>query len=214
MPRHCSSNGTPKTNRDIHHNGTRAPPHHSCTLNSDELNTTHTSHNSFMTSNTQHRYRSISKTSCSSVVYCLFRHHLTLSVHSCCVSTIHRSQLFDRENLISWSILLTALAFTPSLIHLFLFPSHTNLLYSLTITAFAFYFFSFQVHEKTVLLPLLPLSLLFCEHPLLSSWVGYVAVFSMFPLLLRDRLEIAYTACQLLYVCIVGGLIGSIPTAQ
>ena len=121
------------------------------------------------------------------------------------------SQLFERENLIRWSILLTALAFLPSLIHLFLFPSHTNLVYSLTITAFAFYFFSFQVHEKTILLPLLPVTLLFCEHPLLSSWVGYVATFSMFPLLLRDRLEIAYTACQLLYVCIVGGLIGSIP---
>ena len=121
------------------------------------------------------------------------------------------TQLFERESLISWSILLTAVAFLPSLIHLFLFPSHTNLLYSLTITAFSFYFFSFQVHEKTVLLPLLPLTLLFCEHPLLSSWVGYVATFSMFPLLLRDRLEIAYTASILLYVCIVGGMIGSIP---
>ena len=120
-------------------------------------------------------------------------------------------QLFDRELLISCSILLTLLAFLPSLIHLFLFPSHTNLLYSLTITAFAFYFFSFQVHEKTILLPLLPVSLLFCEHPLLSSWVGYVATFSMFPLLVRDRLEIAYAASGLLYVCIVGGMIGSIP---
>ena len=84
-------------------------------------------------------------------------------------------------------------------------------MYSLAITSFSFFLFSFQVHEKTILFPLLPITLLFCEHPLLSSWMGFVATFSLYPLLRRDHLEIAYITLQLLFCCIVGGLIGSIP---
>ena len=120
-------------------------------------------------------------------------------------------QLFARETLVGMSLGSTLLGFLPSLVHLFFFPSHLNFLYSLAITSFSFFLFSFQVHEKTILFPLLPITLLFCEHPLLSSWMGFIATFSLYPLLCKDHLEIAYITMQLLFCCIVGGLIGSIP---
>ncbi|EFA77077.1 glycosyltransferase [Heterostelium album PN500] len=45
-------------------------------------------------------------------------------------------------------------------------------IYSLIISAFAFFLFSFQVHEKTILLPLLPVSLLVLES-------GYITIILM-----------------------------------
>ena len=49
-----------------------------------------------------------------------------------------------------------------------------------------------QVHEKSILLPLLPLSILLGrEQPHLLCWVNAVAVFSMLPLLKKDGLALA-----------------------
>lgn len=53
------------------------------------------------------------------------------------------------------------------------------------------------MHEKSVLLPLLPLVLLATEEPFLAAWLQPVALFSMFPLLKRDGLAIAYGALLL-----------------
>jgi len=121
------------------------------------------------------------------------------------------NQLFNSSQLIFFSLFTTLLSFLPSLIHLYLFPTRTNTLYSLAITSLSFYFCSFQVHEKTILFPLLPISLLFCQHPLLVSWMSFIAIFSFYPLMIKDRLEVPYIASQLMFCAIVGGLIGSIP---
>ena len=48
------------------------------------------------------------------------------------------------------------------------------------------------MHEKSILLPLLPLGLLLgTDQPELLCWVNTVAVFSMAPLLLKDGLGLA-----------------------
>jgi alpha-1,3-glucosyltransferase len=73
----------------------------------------------------------------------------------------------------------------------------------------AFFLFSYQVHEKSLLMPLLPLSLLFAldarwHTPLaLLSLVGH---FSMYPLAQKDRTRIAYFALAALFYVGVGGL--------
>ena len=56
-----------------------------------------------------------------------------------------------------------------------------------------------QVHEKSVLLPLLPLTLLAADSPWLVTWINLAAVVGMFPLLKKDGLAVAYPACMLLY---------------
>ena len=52
-----------------------------------------------------------------------------------------------------------------------------------------------QVHEKSILLPLLPLSMLFGgEQPQLLCWIYSMATFSMLPLLKKDGLALATAA--------------------
>jgi alpha-1,3-glucosyltransferase len=59
------------------------------------------------------------------------------------------------------------------------------------------------VHEKTILLPLLPIALLWYKHPGLSSWFGIIANFSMYPLFIKDHLEIPYFALQFVFLVVV-----------
>lgn len=55
------------------------------------------------------------------------------------------------------------------------------------------------MHEKHVLLPLLPAgAALAADSPLLLAWLSAVSCFSMYPLLARDGLALAYTAALML----------------
>lgn len=55
------------------------------------------------------------------------------------------------------------------------------------------------MHEKSILLPLLPASLLALEEPLLFRWLTYYAMLSMLPLLYRDHLILPYVALLALF---------------
>ncbi|XP_062086407.1 probable dolichyl pyrophosphate Man9GlcNAc2 alpha-1,3-glucosyltransferase [Humulus lupulus] len=87
----------------------------------------------------------------------------------------------------------------PSMIQQIWAPSKRGFLYGLLNSAFSFYLFSFQVHEKSILLPLLPASLLAIEEPVLYNWITLNALFSMFPLLVRDKLVLPYIALLALF---------------
>ena len=54
----------------------------------------------------------------------------------------------------------------------------------------SFFLASFQVHEKTILFPLLPMMLLRHRIPAISLWFSIVAVWSMWPMLMRDGLGV------------------------
>lgn len=70
-----------------------------------------------------------------------------------------------------------------------------------------------QVHEKSILLPLLPLSMLFgAEDPQLLCWINVIATFSMAPLLQKDRLGLA--AIGTVAACIAAVQIAQIATAK
>ncbi|KAL4458164.1 hypothetical protein ABPG75_013029 [Micractinium tetrahymenae] len=74
-------------------------------------------------------------------------------------------------------------------------PTPRGFLLCLANSAMAFFLFSYQVHEKSILLPLLPLSLLLGrEQPRLLRWLNAMAVFSMVPLLKKDGLALATAA--------------------
>ena len=60
---------------------------------------------------------------------------------------------------------------------LFCAPTKQSFLYSLASCAFAFYFFGGHVHEKTVLVPLLPITALILNHPTLNLWLNLVGCF-------------------------------------
>ncbi|KYR01097.1 glycosyltransferase [Tieghemostelium lacteum] len=78
----------------------------------------------------------------------------------------------------------------------------TVFIYSLINSSFSFFLFSFQVHEKSILLVTLPVSLLILKHPFMSWSFGLVSTFSMFPLLFKDGLVIPYLAIMIVYTVI------------
>ena len=59
-----------------------------------------------------------------------------------------------------------------------------------------------QVHEKSIMLALLPATLLAFEEPDLAAWLPVWGTLGMFPLLRKDGLSIAYIACLLLWLCV------------
>ncbi len=75
-------------------------------------------------------------------------------------------------------------------------PPHTR---RQVTSSLSFFLFSFQVHEKSILLACLPMSLLTAHHPFLATTFQLTAAFSMYPLLTQDQLCLAVWALCCLY---------------
>jgi len=61
----------------------------------------------------------------------------------------------------------------------------------------------FTVHEKSILLPLLPATMLALEEPFIFKWFMQFAMFSMFPLICRDGLVVPYFALFALFILVL-----------
>ncbi|KAF5828838.1 ALG6, ALG8 glycosyltransferase family-domain-containing protein [Dunaliella salina] len=94
---------------------------------------------------------------------------------------------------------ITLAAAVPSMAQQILAPSPKGLLLAMANSGFAFFMFSYQVHEKSVLLPLLPVTLLAGYLPTACLWFVPAAMVSMYPLLKRDGLSLPYAALLLLW---------------
>jgi len=93
----------------------------------------------------------------------------------------------------------TMLGLVPPCAMLLVRPSRVGFILCATSCALAFFLCSFQVHEKHILLPLLPASLLAPRHPALFGWFASVASFSLYPLLKRDGQSLPYFVGQAAY---------------
>lgn len=86
---------------------------------------------------------------------------------------------------------------------------YLSLIYGFAATSWGFYLFSFLVHEKNVLVPLLPTTLLFLLNDQYVSamvqWVNNIAVFSLWPLLKKEKLVLQYFVMFFLSNWLVGG---------
>ncbi|EGC28859.1 hypothetical protein DICPUDRAFT_43700 [Dictyostelium purpureum] len=114
---------------------------------------------------------------------------------------INMKKLFSTEVLIKLCLILTLATMIPLFINLFKNKNSKFIfLYSLINSSFSFFLFSFQVHEKTILLPLLPVSLLILHHPNTVWWFSVISTFSMFPLLFKDGLIIPYISIMVFFI--------------
>ncbi|KAJ0234527.1 dolichyl pyrophosphate Man9GlcNAc2 alpha-1,3-glucosyltransferase [Hirschfeldia incana] len=111
-------------------------------------------------------------------------------------------KLFTTPSLKSISLAATVLASLPSMVQQILSPSNEGFLYGLLNSSMAFYLFSFQVHEKSILMPFLAATLLALKIPDHFNHLTYYALFSMFPLLYRDKLLLPYLTLHLLFTLI------------
>lgn len=105
---------------------------------------------------------------------------------------IKYKQIFSTTQLQRQSLILTLIGISPSCIAIFLKPDKRLLSWCLASCSMSFYLFSFQVHEKSILLPWMPIALLLNEvdSDVISMvcWFFNVSLFSMTPLLIRDGL--------------------------
>src|SRR6266536_2091446 len=92
---------------------------------------------------------------------------------------------------------------------------------ALASTAWGFFLCSFQIHGKSVLLPLLPITLLLSGEGGFSkevrAWVGWtnmLGVWALFPLLKRDLVRISYFTITLLWAYLLGLPQTSLPLFQ
>ncbi len=111
---------------------------------------------------------------------------------------------------VSWlqqaALAATVIAILPPSMILFLRPRSEALLYGIAASAWGFFLCSFQVHEKSALLPLLPMTLVLAHRhaflPSIRAWVGLaniLGVWTMYPLLKRDQLRVPYAVVTLLW---------------
>lgn len=129
----------------------------------------------------------------------------------CALNIVVKLKRYDSEILQRASLLVTLVAITPPCLLIFFKPRKETLPLALSASAWGFFLFSFQVHEKSVLLPLMPMTaLLASKHGLsknIRAWVGFanlLGVWTLFPLLERVELRVPYYILSLLWAYLLG----------
>ncbi|KAB8356392.1 hypothetical protein FH972_023975 [Carpinus fangiana] len=137
----------------------------------------------------------------------------------CAAHTFHKLHHYPTQLLQRVSLGATLASILPPCVTLGLLPQRRLLPLGLATTAWGFFLFSFQVHEKSVLLPLMPMLLLLAGEgglaPTTRAWVTWANVlgsWTMFPLLKRDELRVPYFVLTLFWAWLMGAhnlIIGS-----
>lgn len=120
------------------------------------------------------------------------------------------SVVYDYRGVVSSNVLtrlsigLTLLMLAPTLTYLLRNDVNIEkMLLALMNSAVVFFLASFQVHEKSLLLSLVPAAFLAHRYPSFISWYQTLGTFTMFPLLIKDGLRLPYLAIGGLYLSLV-----------
>ncbi|KAK2592219.1 Glucosyltransferase-like protein [Conoideocrella luteorostrata] len=129
----------------------------------------------------------------------------------CALNVVIKLRKYPTDLLQKAALGATLLSIIPPNLVLFFKPDKKILPLAFATTAWGFFLFSYQVHEKSVLLPLMPMTLLLAGKQGLNgdtrSWVGFanlLGTWTMFPLLSRVHLAVPYTVLTLLWAYLVG----------
>lgn len=129
----------------------------------------------------------------------------------CALNLVIKIKHYPAELLQRGALLATLASIIPPNLILFFRPRKLLLPWAFATTAWGFFLFSYQVHEKSVLLPLMPMTLLLAGSQGLSkntrAWVGFANIlgcWTMYPLLQRVDLRVPYTVLTLLWAYLLG----------
>ena len=129
----------------------------------------------------------------------------------CSVHTFHKLHLYPVAPMQRISMSLTLVSVLPACMTISLFSRKALLPWALASSAWGFFLFSFQVHEKSVLLPLLPTTALLASErglgPEMRAWIGWansLGLWTLFPLLKKDELRFPYFVFFLLWPYLLG----------
>lgn len=115
---------------------------------------------------------------------------------------IKLKQMFTVDQLVLICLLSTLVCLLPSSLHLLCYPTTRNFKVSLVNSSLVFFLFSFHVHEKSILIPALAVSLLVHDYPFWCVWFYFISTFSMLPLFMKDDLVMAALATTVLHALI------------
>ncbi|KAL7396565.1 hypothetical protein ABVT39_007940 [Epinephelus coioides] len=119
----------------------------------------------------------------------------------CSLNTLIKIRsILSSDSQIYLSLACTLLAVLPSSVRLLTKPTFWQFKLALANSSLAFFLFSYQVHEKSILLAALPACLLLNDLPLMGIWFLQVSTFSMLPLLLKDGLLVPYVVTSLAFL--------------
>ncbi|RCK59599.1 Dolichyl pyrophosphate Man9GlcNAc2 alpha-1,3-glucosyltransferase [Candida viswanathii] len=124
----------------------------------------------------------------------------------------HR-EIIDSAQLSKLALIATLAATVPINIYLFIKIIRkpdvkiAAMIYGFTSNALSFYLFSYQVHEKSILIALVPISLLLLINPhdiTMVQFINTVGTFSLYPLLKKDDLVLQYFVLSLVINWLIG----------
>ena len=129
----------------------------------------------------------------------------------CALHTVHKLHHYPKAAIQRVSLLMTIVSILPASMIISLFPRKELMPWAMASTAWGFYLCSFQVHEKSVLLPLLPMTVMLGGDGGLGmetrGWIGWanlLGTWTLFPLLKRDELRVPYAVLSLLWAYLLG----------
>ncbi|KAL4800608.1 ALG6, ALG8 glycosyltransferase family-domain-containing protein [Aspergillus venezuelensis] len=129
----------------------------------------------------------------------------------CAIHTFYKLHRYEPDLLKRVSLAATLASILIPCVIIFRHPRASILLPAFATVSWGFFLFSFQVHEKSVLLPLLPMTLLLAGDGGLNkatrSWVGWANVlgsWTLYPLLKRDGLRVPYFVMTYLWAYLMG----------
>lgn len=129
----------------------------------------------------------------------------------CAVNVVYKlRKAFGDLELAKICLVATLVSVLPSNLDLFFRPRKEKLVISLVNTSLAFFLFSFQVHEKSILLVAIPVLLHTRDDPFASFWFLIISNFSMSHLYVKDHLVIAYLALTTFYILSVWLMFGDL----
>lgn len=121
------------------------------------------------------------------------------------LTKFHRKH--SNEQLFQYCLISVILALSPMLLGLLVRGAKNRLgiskfLYGLSYVCLIMFLFSYHVHEKQILIPLLPITFLSSQDPWFVYFFTIWSSFSLFPLMRKDGLQIAYFSLMLAWNCL------------
>ena len=129
----------------------------------------------------------------------------------CVIHTVYKLNNFPMPMLQRTSLSATLISILPACMTISQSPRKELLPLAMASCAWGFFLCSFQVHEKSVLLPLLPMTVLLggdrgfgSETRAWIGWANILGAWTLFPLLKRDELRVPYAILTLLWAFFLG----------
>lgn len=117
----------------------------------------------------------------------------------CLINVVYKLRNINNQTMAYICLLMTFISVLPTCLDLLTNPSKIKFLLSLINCSLSFFLFSFQVHEKSILLVAIPVLMYSPQNAFMCTWFLSLTTFSMLPLLIRDNLLVPFISMSLMY---------------